>query len=426
LNNSGTIESYIDNYFQTLTGGVGGSVNFQSGSHFVNYATITNNGPLTNNRTLTNNGTLTFANGSTFDNTDGTLNNSGTIESHIDDRYFGAGGTLNFQSGSNYVNHATITNNAGSTLTNAHTLTNDGTLNNNLRGTLANKGTLTNNGTLNNDFTLNNRGRLTNDGTLNNHNTLNNYGTLANQGTLNNWYNISNNNTLTNQGTLTNNDGFLSNSGTLVNQGTLTNDGRLKNRKDGTLTNDGTLENRQDGTLTNDGTIDTTNGTFTNYGTKTGSGRIEGSYIDHGHTRPGNSAGVMTINGDYFKVGGSKEIELGGHFHGDGDKSLTEFDWLDVTGNVELAGTLDVKLIDGFKLHRGNVFNFLRVGGTLTGQYDGLGEGDLVRNFGGQGLFITYGGGDGNDVALYTVPEPATLLLALLAMTAVPLRVRCG
>jgi hypothetical protein len=29
-------------------------------------------------------------------------------------------------------------------------------------------------------------------------------------------------------------------------------------------------------------------------------------------------------------------------------------------------------------------------------------------------------------VALYTVPEPVTLLLALLALTAVPLRVRHG
>ena len=134
----------------------------------------------------------------------------------------------------------------------------------------------------------------------------------------------------------------------------------------------------------------------------------------------------MTIDGDYFKVDGSKEIELGGHFDGEDDKTSTDHDWLDVTGNVELAGTLDVHLIDGFELAQGMSFNFLRVGGTLTGQYDGLGEGALVDNFGGQDLYITYFGGDGNDVALYTVPEPATLLLALLAMTAVPLRVRCG
>ena len=154
-----------------------------------------------------------------------------------------------------------------------------------------------------------------------------------------------------------------------------------------------------------------------------GSGQIIGSYTDHGQTKPGNSAGVITIDGDYFKVDGSKEIELGGLFDGGGDQSLTEYDWLDVTGNVELAGTLDVSLIDGFNLHRGNAFNFLRVGGILSGQYDGLGEGDLVGNFGGQDLFITYGGGNGNDVGLFTnaVPEPTPVLiwsmLAGLGMT---------
>ncbi|MDG2185479.1 MAG: PEP-CTERM sorting domain-containing protein [Mariniblastus sp.] len=58
-------------------------------------------------------------------------------------------------------------------------------------------------------------------------------------------------------------------------------------------------------------------------------------------------------------------------------------------------------------------------GGTLSGQYEGLGEGARVGNFGGQDLFITYGGmGDGGGVALFTnaVPEPTTMLIwAMLA-----------
>ncbi len=121
---------------------------------------------------------------------------------------------------------------------------------------------------------------------------------------------------------------------------------------------------------------------------------------------------MLTIDGDYFKVDGGKEIQLGGLFDGDGDNALAEFDRIDVTGNLELTGTLDVKLIDDFELQPGHVFNFLRVGGVLSGQYDGLSEGELVGNFGGQDLFITYGGGDGNDVALFTaVPEPTTTVL---------------
>jgi hypothetical protein len=87
---------------------------------------------------------------------------------------------------------------------------------------------------------------------------------------------------------------------------------------------------------------------------------------------------------------------------------------------------LDVYLIDNFQLLAGMSFDILKVGGTLTGQYDGLGEGSLVGNYSGTDLHITYLGGDGNDVTLYTIPEPTTLLLALLALVAAPLRVRCG
>lgn len=200
--------------------------------------------------------------------------------------------------------------------------------------------------------------------------------------------------------------------------GELTNSGTLTNNVGGSLINNG------GSTLTNNGTIDTTNGTFTNNGTLNGSGHIIGSYTDHGHIRPGNSSGVMTIDGDYFNVASSKEIELGGLFDGGGDNALAEFDWIEVTGNVELSGLLHVKPINGFKLHRSNWFDILGVGGTLSGQYNELGEGALVGNFGGQDLFITYGGmGDGGGVALFTnaVPAPTTVLilstLAGLGMT---------
>ena len=247
---------------------------------------------------------------------------------------------------------------------------------------------------------------------------------------------LTNTGTLTNYGVAVNNDtvdiyeGTLTNYSTFFNHNDMTNYGTLANdvyfEASGALINNGTLTNQPGGTLTNNGTIDTTNGTFTNNGTLNGDGKIIGNHSDYGVTSPGNSAGVMTIEGDYFKVDGSKEIELGGLFDGGGDNALAEFDRIDVTGNVELAGLLNVSLIDGFekRINRGQVFEFLRVGGTLSGQYDGLGEGALVGNFGGQDLFITYGGmGDGGGVALYTnaVPEPTTVLiwsmLAGLGMT---------
>jgi len=126
----------------------------------------------------------------------------------------------------------------------------------------------------------------------------------------------------------------------------------------------------------------------------------------------------LTLTGDLNKTAGSIDIELGGLFDGGGDKSLTEFDWLDVTGNVDLAGLLNVSLIDDFSLAGGMSFDFLRVDGTLKGQFDGFGEGGLVGNFSGTDLYITYAGGDGNDVSLFSsvVPEPTTVLIwSLLA-----------
>ncbi len=331
--------------------------------------------------------------------------------------------TLNFNGWYNndiFQNNGTLENHIG-------TLDNNNTLSNNVAGTL------TNNSTLYNSSTMYNYGTLTNDtgGMLNNSGSLNILatGTLANHGTLQNYGTLTNDTggTLINLpgGTLTNyyslyNHGTLTNDSTLQNYGTLTNDtgGTLINLPGGTLTNHGTL--------TNNGTIDTTSATFTNNGTYRGSGHISGSWYDHGHIKPGNSAGVMTMDGNYYKRGGSKEIEVGGHFHGGGDNSLTEFDWLDVTGDVELAGVLDVYLINGFELLAGMSFEILNVGGALTGEYDGLDEGHKVGSFSGTNLYITYAGGDGNDVTLYSraVPEPTTLLLALFGLALLPRRKR--
>ncbi len=71
-------------------------------------------------------------------------------------------------------------------------------------------------------------------------------------------------------------------------------------------------------------------------------------------------------------------------------------------------------------------FKILHVGGTQTGEYDGLPDGGLVGTFSGTNLFITYAGGDGNDVTLYSpaVPEPAAILLALLGLALLPRRRR--
>ena len=345
------------------------------------------------------------------------------------------------------TNDIEFINNGDIEVTKAGTLTNNSTLINAASGYVGNYGHLNNKSVLKNyegctiynggEFENLSGGTFTNEGTVENEHYLINRGTLDNSGrTVNgfvsggfilSWGTLINAHILTNTGKLTNSPSTDGKGGHLynINVGTINNHALLNNDSGSRILNAGKLNNAAGGTLTNNGTIDSVHGTFINEGTLKGSGAIKGSYTDHGHTKPGNSAGVMTIDGDYFKVEGTKEIELGGHFDGGVDKSSTEHDWLDVTGNVELAGSLDVLLIDDFELSDEMSFNFLRVGGTLTGQYEGLGEGALVGSFGGHDLFITYAGGDGNDVTLFTVPEPTiTLTWSMLIGLGLALRRR--
>ena len=396
---------------------VGNLTNNDGGSLINDDGSLINGGTLTNDGTLANYAGGTLANFGALVNSGGLLTNSGTLTNNGS---LSNDGMLKIYEGGTLTNNDTVSNNG--------TLTNDrgGSLNNNEGGTLTNNdGSLINGGTLTNDGTLANYagGALANFGAL-----VNSGGLLTNSGTLNNYGEmISSGRVMTNNGTLNNYDGgTLDIAYILKNDDTLTNVGTLSIYDSGVLTNDGTLTNDAGGILVNDGTIFTLTGVFKNAGTLNGTGWIVGDVTDAGMMAPGDGAGVMTIDGDYFKVDGSKEIELGGLFDGGGDHAITEFDWIDVTGNVELAGLLNVSLIDGFekRINRGQVFEFLRVGGTLSGQYEGLGEGALVGNFGGQDLFITYGGmGDGGGVALFTnaVPEPTTVLiwsmLAGLGMT---------
>jgi hypothetical protein len=95
---------------------------------------------------------------------------------------------------------------------------------------------------------------------------------------------------------------------------------------------------------------------------------------------------------------------------------LGEFDQMVVTGDLNLAGDLFVDLIDGFELSFNDEFLIADVGGSLLGQFNGLGEGDLVGNFGGFDLFISYTAGNGNDISLATaVPEPGMAGILALA-----------
>jgi T5SS/PEP-CTERM-associated repeat protein len=157
-------------------------------------------------------------------------------------------------------------------------------------------------------------------------------------------------------------------------------------------------------------------GDVTYLGEVSGAGAFFGSGTAHfdGGFSPGDSPAVVPFEGSLaYGANNTLFVELGGLADG-------EFDRLEIEGDATLEGALAVALLDAFTPSPGDVFEFLNVAGTLSGEFDGLDEGSLVGNFGGANLFITYAAGDGNDVALFTpVPEPAAMLLVMIAATAV-------
>jgi hypothetical protein len=142
------------------------------------------------------------------------------------------------------------------------------------------------------------------------------------------------------------------------------------------------------------------------FGSVSGSSNFTGlgTVFMEGDLRPGNSPGVLGFEGDLvLGAGADTFIELGGYLPG-------EFDQLRIDHDLVLNGALSVELYDGFQLASNDMFLIGDVGGLLFGRFDGLSEGDLVGNFGGMDLFITYSAGNGNGVGLFTpVPEPGAL-----------------
>ncbi|WP_309385876.1 MBG domain-containing protein [Cerasicoccus frondis] len=171
-------------------------------------------------------------------------------------------------------------------------------------------------------------------------NLLNNGGGLINQGTINA--------TQTTRLTVDpNNDGFR-------NEGTL-----LATGSGGVFFNAGPFVNAEGGVLGGTSTIDLANATFTH----------EGSIA------PGMSAGQLTIVGNIpCEATSTLEIEIGG------DSAGSEYDVLNVTGsgNVTLAGDLNVSLINDFLPPSGNVYTILQTTGTVSGAFDNVIGGTVI------------------------------------------------
>ncbi len=78
-------------------------------------------------------------------------------------------------------------------------------------------------------------------------------------------------------------------------------------------------------------------------GSLSGPGTIDGNLTNGGEVDLGTAAGTLTINGSYIQsAAATLNLKVGGTTAG------TQFDQINASGSVTLAGTLDVSLINGF------------------------------------------------------------------------------
>ncbi|MEM8835380.1 MAG: hypothetical protein AAGD00_06130 [Planctomycetota bacterium] len=154
-----------------------------------------------------------------------------------------------------------------------------------------------------------------------------------------------------------------------------------------------------------------TNLSFTGGGTVVFFGGELNPRRDDGEARSAGTSGFdVSFGGDVrFGVLTNTVIELAGTLPG-------MFDRVHGTADVRLNGWLTVDFADGFRLARNQEFLFFEIDGIREGTYRNLAEGAVVGTSNGLDVFVTYLGGDGNDIALYTLPVPGTLALGVLAL----------
>jgi|LSQX01.2.fsa_nt_gb hypothetical protein len=136
-----------------------------------------------------------------------------------------------------------------------------------------------------------------------------------------------------------------------------------------------------------------------------GSGTLAANLVSSGTISPGNSAGSITVQGDYTQsADGILKMELGGTTAG------TQYDQLTVTGTATMAGTLDVSLINDFEPQVGDSFFIIDhsgEGSSGTGTFDTVslptldGGLKLESDFSDEGVTLTVidGGGSGGSIS---------------------------
>ena len=128
-----------------------------------------------------------------------------------------------------------------------------------------------------------------------------------------------------------------------------------------------TLTKTGGGTVSINNVLNSAGGTLDcSEGTCAGSGTVGGNLVNQGTVAPGSSPGILTVDGDYTQgSSGTLAIEIAGLVPGE------DHDKLVVTGAANLAGTLDVTLLNGFTPNNGDTFDILDFA-SVTGDFSTL------------------------------------------------------
>jgi len=116
-----------------------------------------------------------------------------------------------------------------------------------------------------------------------------------------------------------------------------------------------------------------------------GSGEFAGTVVNHGLLGPGHSPGIQNFDSFTQDASGTLEIEIGGLTAGPGDSVVDNgYDQINVAGQAQLDGTLEISLINGFEPSAGDTFDFL----TFDSVEGKFAEGEGLYGFGDGTLFF--------------------------------------
>jgi len=146
-------------------------------------------------------------------------------------------------------------------------------------------------------------------------------------------------------------------------------------------------------------------------GTVSGKASFSGDVTNSGAAMsPGEGSGVMRVEGDYTQSSdGALLIEIAGDALGE------EYDVLLVDGTANLAGTLQVTLLEGFDPQRNDHFSILDFA-KVTGAFDYIRLPELTDGLAWH-MRDLYDGG-----TLSVIPEPSCMLLLLIGTGGIALR----